>query len=89
MNVSSKDVIVSESPTRITRIVSVILNGVVLNKLAVQNDNNVDAMADTLMSNLSDKLQRNILSTEISLVKFPCGRKLGGGLICPRLFKLF
>lgn len=84
MNVSSKDVIVSESPTRITRIVSVILNGVVLNKLAVQNDNNVDAMADTLMSNLSDKLQRNILSTEISLVKFSLRKEIGRRINLPQ-----
>jgi hypothetical protein len=68
MNVNSKDVIVSEKPMRITRVVSVILNGVVLSKLALQNGNDVNAMADTLMSNLSDRIQRNIPTHEISLV---------------------
>jgi hypothetical protein len=69
MNVKANDVvIVSEKPMRITRIVSVILNGVVLSKLAMQNGNDVNAMADTLMSNMSDKMQKNILSNEVSLV---------------------
>jgi hypothetical protein len=68
MNVNSNAVIVSEKPMRITRVVSVILNGVVFSKLAVRNGNDVDAMADTLMSNLSDRMQRNIPSHEISLV---------------------
>jgi hypothetical protein len=69
MSVSTNEVVnVSEKPMRITRIVSVILNGVALNKLAVQNDNDVNAMADTLMLNMSDSLQKNILSTEIALV---------------------
>jgi hypothetical protein len=65
---TSNDVIVSEKPTRITRVVSVILNGIVLNKLADKNGNDVNAMADTLMSNLSDRIQRNIFSNEIPLV---------------------
>jgi hypothetical protein len=69
MNAIFNDVVVNEKPTRITRIVSVILNGVVLNKLAVNNDNNVDAMADNLISNLSDVMQRNILTHEIPLVE--------------------
>jgi hypothetical protein len=68
MIVKSNDVMVSEKPMRITRIVSVILNGVVLSKLALQNGNDVDVMASTLMSNLSDVMQKNILSHEISLV---------------------
>ena len=68
MNVMSNEVVVSEKPMRITRIVSVILNGVVLSKLALQNGNDVDAMADTLMLNVSENVQRNILSHEVSLV---------------------
>jgi hypothetical protein len=68
MNVNSNAVIVSEKPMRITRVVSVILNGVVFSKLAVRNGNDVDAMANTLMSNLSGAMQRNIPSHEISLV---------------------
>jgi hypothetical protein len=67
MTVNS-NVVVSEKPMRITRIVSVILNGVVLNKLARQNGNDVAAMADTLMLNLSDQVQKNILSHEMSHV---------------------
>jgi len=70
MNAVSKNVIVNEKPVRITRIVSVILNGVVLSKLALQNGNDVNVMAYALMSNLSDSLQKNILSHEISLVDF-------------------
>jgi hypothetical protein len=69
MTVDSKAVIVSEKPMRITRVVSVILNGVVLSKLGLGNGNDVDAMAETLMSNLSDRIQRNILSHEVSLVE--------------------
>jgi hypothetical protein len=78
--VSNKVVAVNEKPMRITRIVSVILNGVVLSKLASQNGNDVNAMGDTLMSNLSDSVQRNILSTELSLVdrslKMEIGRRI-------------
>jgi hypothetical protein len=78
MNVNSKDVaIISEKPKRITRIVSVILNGVVFSKLAVQNGNNVDAMADTLMLNLSDKVQNNIHAHEISLVEHSLRKEIG------------
>jgi hypothetical protein len=69
MIVDSKDVlIVSESPVRITRIVSVILNGVVLQKLAAQYGNNVNAMAATLMLTLSDTVHKNILFHEYSIV---------------------
>ena len=60
--------VVSEKPMRITRIVSVILNGVVLSKLAVQKDNDVDAMAESLMLNLSENMRKNILSHELPLV---------------------
>ena len=76
MTVSS-NVVVSEKPMRITRIVSVILNGVVLRKLAMRNGNDVDAMADTLMLNLSDKVQRNILSHEISHVNHSLRKEIG------------
>jgi hypothetical protein len=69
MNAILNDVNVNDKPMRITRIVSVILNGVVLSKLAVNNDNNVAAMADTLISNLSDVMQRNILTHEIPIVE--------------------
>jgi hypothetical protein len=69
MTVHSNDVIVSEKPMRITRVVSVILNGVVLKKLAVQNGHDVDTMAGTLMSNLSDTMLRNLHANELSLVE--------------------
>jgi hypothetical protein len=55
----------SEKPVRITRLVSVILNGVVLSKLATQNGNDVYGMADTLMLSTSDTVKRNINSTEM------------------------
>ena len=85
MNVRSNDVvIVSEKPMRITRIVSVILNGVVLSKLAVQNGNDVDAMADTLMLNLSEKMQKNILSNEISLVNHSLRKEIGRRINLPQ-----
>jgi hypothetical protein len=76
MIVNSND-IVSEKPMRITRIVSVILNGVVLSKLAKQNGNDVDAMADTVMLNLSDNVQKNILSHEYSLVEHSLRKEIG------------
>jgi hypothetical protein len=57
--------------------VSVILNGVVLTKLAVQHGNDVNAMADTVMLNLSDSVQRNILSEEVSLVKHSLRQEIG------------
>jgi hypothetical protein len=80
MNESLNNVVVCEKPMRITRIVSVILNGVVLSKLALQNDNNVDAMADALMLNLSENVQKNILSHEAPLVgqslKMEIGRRI-------------
>ena len=69
MFVNSKDVVVmNEKPVRITRIVSVILNGVVLNKLAVQHGHDVNAMAEYLMLNLSGTVQRTIPSRDISYV---------------------
>ena len=71
------DVVVNEKPMRITRIVSVILNGVVLSKLAMQNGNDVAAMADKLMLNLSDNMQKNILTHEIPLVNHSLRKEIG------------
>jgi len=69
MTVKTNEVVrVSERPMRIIRIVSVILNGVVLSKLANQNGNDVNAMADNLMLNLSLQVQNNILSHEVAQV---------------------
>ena len=76
--------VVSEKPMRITRIVSVILNGVVLSKLAMQNGNDVDAMANTLMLNLSDKVHKNILSHEISLVNHTLRVEIGRRINLPK-----
>ena len=58
-----------ETPVRIDRFVSVILNGVAINRLAVNNDHNVTAMTESLMSNLSHSVQHNMRSAEISQVK--------------------
>ncbi len=85
MNVNTKDVaVITEKPMRITRIVSVILNGVVLRKLAVQNGNNVDAMADTIMLNLPEKVQNNIFSHEISLVDHSLRKEIGRRINLPQ-----
>jgi hypothetical protein len=81
---SNKIVIASERPMRITRIVSVILNGVVLNKLATQNGHDVDAMANTLMLNLSGTVQRNILSHEISHVNHSLRKEIGRRINLPQ-----
>ncbi len=69
--------IVSEKPMRITRIVSVILNGVVFSKLATQNGNNVNAMADSVMLNLSENIQKNIHSHEVPLVEHSLRKEIG------------
>jgi hypothetical protein len=85
MIVDSKDVlIVSEKPMRITRIVSVILNGVVLKKLAAQNSNNVNAMADTLMLTLSDTVHKNIHAHELSLVNHSLRIEIGRRINLPQ-----
>jgi hypothetical protein len=68
---------VNEKPMRINRIVSVILNGVVFTKLALQNGNNVDAMADNLMSKLSDPVQNNIHALEIPKVEHSLRKEIG------------
>jgi hypothetical protein len=58
-----------EENTRIQRIVSVILNGVPMRKLAARNDYNVDAMAENLLQNLSVVMLNNIQVNEMHLVK--------------------
>lgn len=62
---------------RIPRIVSVILNGVVLNKLAVEHGHDVNAMAETLMLNLSGPVQRNIQSHEVTHVNHSLRKEIG------------
>ena len=84
MNVNSNDVVVSEKPMRITRIVSVILNGVVLRKLVLQNGNDANAIADTLMMNLSDTVQKNIHTHEISLVNHSLRKEIGRRINLPQ-----
>ncbi|MBE0699429.1 MAG: hypothetical protein IH586_21105 [Anaerolineaceae bacterium] len=85
MIADSKEVlIVSQKPLRITRIVSVILNGVVLNKLATQNSNNVDAMADTLMLTLPDTVHKNIHFHEISHVNQSLRVEIGRRINLPQ-----
>ena len=69
---SNKGTSVVENPMRIDRIVSVILNRVVIQKLAVQHANDVNAMANTLMNNLSGPVQRNIRAHEVK----PVGQNL-------------
>ena len=67
-------------PMRINRLVSVILNGVMLEKLAVEHAHDVDAMADSLMNNLAGTIQRNILTHEVAHVdqnlKMEIGRRI-------------
>ncbi|MBA3074245.1 MAG: hypothetical protein FP831_11650 [Anaerolineae bacterium] len=67
-------------PMRINRLVSVILNGVMLEKLAVEHAHNVEAMADSLMNNLTGTVQRNILTHEVAHVdqnlKMEIGRRI-------------
>ena len=84
MNSFSNNVVVAEESMRISRIVSVILNGVVLRKLAVQNGNNVDAMANTLMLNLSQPVQKNILSNELLHVNHSLRQEIGRRINFPQ-----
>lgn len=67
-------------PMRINRLVSVILNGVMLEKLAVKYAHDVEAMADSLMNNLAGTVQRNILTHEVAHVdqnlKMEIGRRI-------------
>lgn len=60
---------IKETPVRINRLVSVILNGVAINKLAANNGHNVDAMTDSLIDNLSGTVQRNIRTQEFRQLK--------------------
>jgi hypothetical protein len=60
---------IKETPVRINRLVSVILNGVAINKLAASNGHNVDAMTDSLIDNLSGTVQRNIRTQEFRQLK--------------------
>jgi hypothetical protein len=76
--------VVSERPERITRIVSVILNGVVLRKLAMNNGNNVDAMAETLLLNLSETVQKNIFPHEFSMVNHSLRQEIGRRINLPQ-----
>jgi Tfp pilus assembly pilus retraction ATPase PilT len=66
-----------ETSTRITRIVSVILNGVALQKLARNHENNVNAMAESLMLNLSDVVKNNIPASEIHQVNHSLQMEIG------------
>lgn len=84
MNAVSNHIAVSEGSMRISRIVSVILNGVVLRKLAMQNGNNVDAMAKTLMLNLSQPVEKNILSHEMMLVNHSLRQEIGRRINFPQ-----
>jgi hypothetical protein len=85
MNLDSNQVINGNTGSmRITRIVSVILNGVVLQKLAIQNGNNVDAIADTLMSNMSDRVRKNIHSHEFSHVNNSLRMEIGRRINLPQ-----
>jgi hypothetical protein len=84
MNVNTKNAVINEKPVRITRLVSVILNGVALSKLAKQNGNDVDAMADTLMSNLSENVQKNIGSQEMPLVNTTLRTEIGKRINLPQ-----
>ena len=83
MIVDSKNVVIVR-PMRITRIVSVILNGVVLNKLATQHGHDVNAMADTLMDNLSGTVQNSILAHEISHVNHTLRVEIGRRINLPQ-----
>jgi hypothetical protein len=64
-------------PVRINRLVSVILNGVVLNKLASENSHDVNAMASYLMNNLSGPVQRNIGTHEMVHVDNNLRKEIG------------
>jgi hypothetical protein len=85
MIVDSKEIIIGkEKPMRINRIVSVILNGVSLNRLAAQNSNNVHAIAEEIMLNLSDTVQNNILHHEMSHVNHSLRVEIGRRINLPQ-----
>jgi hypothetical protein len=86
MSVNSNTVVNgSVKPMRITRIVSVILNGVVLSKLASQNGDDVYGMAETLMLSTSDTIKRNILSTEIPHVEHSLRKEIRRRINLPQV----
>jgi hypothetical protein len=76
--------LVGEKPVRIARVVSVILNGVVLHKLAVQNGHDVNVMAEALMASLSDTVKRSINSHEISHVNQSLKTEIGRRINLPQ-----
>lgn len=69
--------VTNENSMRITRLVSVILNGVVFTKLASRNGNDVNAMANSLMVSLPHTVQKNIRSHELSLVNHSLRAEIG------------
>ncbi len=82
---NSKDVVISsEKPMRITRLVSVILNGVVLSKVASENSNDVYGMAETLMLSTSDTVKRNILSDELPHVEHSLRKEIRRRISLPQ-----
>lgn len=86
MSVNSNTVVNgSVKPMRITRIVSVILNGVVLSKLASQNGDDVYGMAETLMLSTSDTIKRNILSNEIPHVEHSLRKEIRRRINLPQV----
>lgn len=66
-----------ENPMRITRLVSVILNGVVFDKLATRHSNDAEAMAASLMLNLPHTVQNNIRAHELSQVTHQLRAEIG------------
>jgi hypothetical protein len=81
---NSTNVVSSEKPVRITRLVSVILNGVVLNKVASQNGHDVYGMADTLMMNTSDTVKRSIPADEMPMVAHSLRKEIRRRIELPR-----
>lgn len=83
----SKNSITSiEKPLRITRLVSVILNGVVLSKLASHHANDVYGMADTLMVSTSDTVKRNITTSEVPHVAHSLRKEIRRRINMPQAF---
>lgn len=82
----NSNTVVSEEvkPLRINRLVSVILNGVVLSKLAYQKGNDVYGMADTLMFSTSDTVKRHILSDEVKMVEHSLRKEIRRRIELPR-----
>ena len=76
---------VKENSMRITRLVSVILNGQVFSKLATRNGNDVNAMADSLMLNLPHTVKKNIHSNDLPLVNHSLRTEIGQRLSAPEI----